>query len=64
VPLTVVRYRGASTTAQVEVRVESPHDAVNLLRDWQQRYPADSGMVLDADRTPIATSQAGGRRIN
>jgi hypothetical protein len=62
VPLTVVRYRTSPAAPQAEVKVNSPHDAVSLLRDWQQRYPRDSGMVLDDERQPIATTQPNGRR--
>jgi hypothetical protein len=37
------------------VEVNTPQAAVSLLRDWQQRFPGDQGMVLDERNQPIAT---------
>jgi hypothetical protein len=55
--LTVVRYRESFVTPQAEVEVNSPHDAVTLLRAWQRAYPNDSGALLDDERQTIATTQ-------
>ena len=55
--LTLLRYRESPVVPQAVVEVNSPQDAVSLLRAWQQSYPQDSGMVLDDRRQPIATTQ-------
>jgi hypothetical protein len=55
VPLTVVRYRTSPTAPQAEIDVNSPEEAVLLLRQWQRRYPRDRGLLLDEQRQPIAT---------
>jgi hypothetical protein len=60
--LTVVRYRESLVSPQAEVEVNSPQDAVYLLRAWQRAYPNDSGALLDDERQPIATTQPSGRR--
>ncbi len=53
--LTVLRYRESPGFPGDVVEVTSPEAAVSLLRDWQQRFPKDRGMVLDDQRQPIAT---------
>jgi hypothetical protein len=55
--LTVMRYRGTSSALQAEVRVSTPYDAVSLLLEWRQRFPRETGVLLDEHRRTIATSQ-------
>ncbi|MHB8576314.1 MAG: hypothetical protein ACYDCQ_13395 [Dehalococcoidia bacterium] len=55
--LTVLRYRETPVAPGAIVQVASPEAAVSLLRDWQQQFPRDRGMVLDDRERPIATSR-------
>lgn len=55
--LTVVRYRESPVLPYAEARVNSPQEALSLLRTWQRAYPHDTSLLLDEHRQAIATAR-------